>query len=203
MSNSTRTSLKFYKLFFCGLIVLLGSCTAEDKDGSDSPDDVSAALHLAFKTPDWERYINCDKLDLFPYEKNDSTNVVSAESASTAEVFYFSYPKDSSKIVKAKLLSKHKIMEYGSNDEPFQFSQKLPLDANSINDITKRLVSAEGLSDTEYNQVIDVKYVKSEANYAVFTVRCKYEMNTYLVSTPETTKRTTGTFAFKIRTTKL
>lgn len=201
MTNFTSTSLKFYKLFFFSLVILFGSCSSdENKDGSDS--DVSEALHLSFKTPDWEQYINCDKLDLIPHETNDSTNVVFATSASTRETFFFSYPKDSSKIVKAKLLSKHKIMEYGSNNEPFQFSQKLPLDANSIDDTARRLISAEGLSDTEYNQIIDVKYVKSEADYAVFTVRCKYEMKSYLESTPETTKRITGTFAFKIRTTK-
>ncbi|REH01669.1 hypothetical protein [Flavobacterium aquicola] len=202
MTNFTSNS-KFYKLFFCSLIILFGSCSSDEgKDESGTTPEVNETLHLAFKTPDWERYINCDRLDLFPNAVNDTTYTVSASSESTRETFYFSYPKDSSKIVKAKILSKHKIMEYGSNNEPFQFSQKLPLDGNSIDDTTKRLVSSEGQSDTEYNQVVAVKYLKSESNYAVFRVQCKYEMKTYLINTPETIKKITGTFAFKVRVSK-
>lgn len=204
MRNITLTSSKFYKLYFFCLIILFSSCSNdESKDDSNSPENVSEALHLAFKTPDWERYINCDRLDLFPNAINDSTNVVSAPSESTRETFFFSYPKDSSKIVKAKILSKHKIMGYGNNNEPFQFSQKLPLDASSIEDTSKRLVSSEGLSGNEYNQVVEVKYLKSELNYTIFRVRCKYEMKTYLVDAPGTVKNVTGTFAFNIRTTRL
>ena len=203
MGNITPTPLTFCKFFFCCLIILFNSCSSdENKDESDSESEVSEALHLAFKTPDWERYINCDRLDLIPNAINDSTNVVFASSESTRETFFFSYPKDSSKIVKAKILSKHKIMEYGNNNEPFQFSQKLPLDGNSIDDTTKRLVSSEGQSDTEYNQVIGIKYLKSESNYAVFRVQCKYEMKTYLIDATETIKNVTGTFAFKVRVAK-
>ena len=204
MKNITLTSSKLYKIFFCSLAILLSSCNAEEeKEDSNSSTEVSDVLHFDFKTPNWEQYINCEDLDLFPQAKeNDSTFSVSSSSASTRQTFYFSYPKDSSKIVKTKLLSKHKIMEFGSNEEPFQFSMKLPLDKNSITDLTKRLVSLEGFSATEYNQVIDVKYFKSEPKYAIFKVKCKYEMNTYLLESPETIKKVTGTFAFKIRTTK-
>lgn len=202
MTNFTPRSLKFYKLFFCCLIILLGSCTSEDKKESDSTSEISESLHLAFKTPDWEQHIDCDKLDLFPNAINDSTYVVSATSASTKETFYFSYPIYSSKMVKAKILSKHKIMEYGGNEEPFQFSQKLPLNGSSIDDTSKRLVSAEGLSDSEYNQVVEVKNIGSEGNYDLFKVVCKYQMKAYLVTDPGTIKNITGTFAFKIRTSK-
>ncbi|PKB15341.1 hypothetical protein [Flavobacterium sp. 5] len=203
MKNISFTPSKACKLFFYCLILFISSCSSdENKNDSENSTEVSDALHLAFKTPDWEQNINCEKLDLFPDAQNDSTNVVSASSASTRETFYFSYPKDSSKIVKTKILSKHKIMELGSNNEPFQFSQKLPLNASSIDDTTKRLASLEGLSDTEYNQVIEIKYLKSESNYAVFIVKCKYEMKAYLIETPETIKKITGTFSFKIRTTK-
>ncbi|MWB96169.1 hypothetical protein GON26_17540 [Flavobacterium sp. GA093] len=205
MKTISFSSSKICKLLFCSLVILFSSCSSEDsKDGNESenPDTVSDALHLAFKTPDWEEYINCEQLDLFPQSINESTSYVSASSASTRETFFFSYPSDSSKIVKAEILSKHKIMEFGSNDEPFQFSQKLPLDRNSIDDTTKRLVSSEGLSTNEYNQLVEVKYLKSEKDYAVFRVKCKYEMTTYLVNSPETTKKVTGTFAFKIRTSK-
>ena len=67
-------------------------------------------------------------------------------------------------------------MEYYSNEEPFQFSQKLPLYQNSLNNPTTKLVSNEGFSDTEYNEVTEVKYIKSEANNAVFRVKYIYKL---------------------------
>lgn len=190
---------KILKLFFCSLIVLFCSCSNND---SDDDQEVTDELHLSFKTPEWERYINCEHLDLFPEERNNTTYAVFASSESTRETFVFSYPKDSSEIVKTKALSKYKIMEFGANNEPFQFSQKLPLNAESIDNTSKRLVSAGGFSDTEYNQVLEVKYLKSEPDYTVFRVKCKYEMKAYVTSDPENKINITGTFAFKIRTTK-
>lgn len=174
------------------------SCT----ESSDSNATVSDNLHMAFKTPDWERNIDCSKLDLTPEVINDSTFGVGAMSASTRESFFFTYPRYSSKIVSPKYLRKHKIVAVDDNNAPFQFSQKLPLNANSLDDSSKKLVSAEGFSDTEYNQVIEVKFISSEANYDIFRVKCKYEMKMYLPLTPEITKPVSGTFTFKIRTTK-
>lgn len=201
MMNFTVTFSKFQKIFLCGLMVVFSSCTSDDKDESDSG-GTSESLHLSFKTPDWERHIDCDRLDLTPNAINDSTYVVHSSSESTGETFVFSYPRYSSKMLKAKTLSKHKIMDYGYNEEPFQFSQILPLDANSIKDTSKRLVSAEGLSDSEYNQVVKVEHLGSEGTYDLFKVVCKYQMQTYLVANPETIKTVTGTFAFKVRTSK-
>ncbi|PWA04452.1 hypothetical protein [Flavobacterium psychrotolerans] len=194
--------LRNFKIIFSALSLglVLNSCSSDSETSNSVA--TSDALHLAFKTPDWERNINCELLDLNPTIINDSTSIVSASSASTRETFYFSYPNDSSKIVKAKYLKKYKIMSVYGNVEPFQFSQKLPLDANSIESLDKRLVSTEGFSTSEYNQVLEVKYLKSEQNFAVFRVKCKYEMKAYLVSTPEIIKPVSGTFTFKIRTTK-
>lgn len=197
----TKT-LKIMAVYAAVFSIAAVSCTAEDDKSSDDPNAVTEDLHLSFKTPDWERKINCEKLDLFPNEINDTTSTVNASSESTRETFCFSYPRDSSRIVKAKILKKHKIMTTYENNEPFQFSQKLPLDANSIDDTSKRLISLEGLSETEYNQVVEIKYLKSEAKYAVFIVKCKYEMKTHLVSSTEIIKPVSGTFTFKIRTSK-
>lgn len=88
------------------------------------------------------------------------------------------------------------------NTAPFQFSQKLPLNESSLDDLTKKLISIEGFSDTEYNQLIEVKYLASEKDYAVFRVKCEFKMKTYLVSAPETIKNVTGSFTFNVRTTK-
>ncbi|WP_310559925.1 hypothetical protein [Flavobacterium sp.] len=183
--------------------MLLFSCSGgETTDDTTNPTTVSDNLHLAFKTPDWERNIDCTLLDLTPTVYNDSTYGVSATSASTKETFCFTYPKYSSKIVNPKYLKKHKVMSIYDNNVPFQFSQKLPLNENSLDDLSKKLVSSEGFSATEYNQVIEVKYLSSEANYDVFRVKCKYEMKMYLPATPDVIKPVSGTFTFKIRALK-
>jgi hypothetical protein len=183
--------------------LLLFSCSSSDKtEINENPITVSDNLHFAFKTPDWERTIDCSKLDFIPTVYNDSTYGISATSASTQETFCFTYPKDGSKIINPKYLKKNKIMSIYENNAPFQLSQKLPLNENSFDNLSKKLVSAEGFSSTEYNQVLEVKYLSTEESYMVFTVKCKYEMKMYLPATPEVIKPVSGTFTFKIRTTK-
>ena len=181
---------------------ILTSCSADENKDSDSSNPASLDLHFAFKTPDWERKIDCTLLDLYPSFVNDTTSSVSATSASTKESFWFTYPKDSSEIVRPRTYKKYKIMEYGYNEEPFQFSQVLPLDASSLGNSSKTLVSKAGFSVSEYNQVTEIKYIKSESQYAVFKIKCAYEMKTYLPSTPDVIKPVTGTYAFIIRTSK-
>lgn len=179
-----------------------GSTTIVFTSDTPIPVVVTDNLHFLFTTPDWSRDINCELLNFYPTAVNDSTSYVYATSQSTNAVFCLSHPKDSSNIVKTKIFKNHKIMSIYDNKEPFQLSLKLDLDANSNGDLTKRLVSQEGFSATEYNQVTEVKYLASETNYAVFRVKCKYEMQMYLASDPTVIKTVSGTLAFKIRTTK-
>jgi len=171
---------------------------------SDTPNPVVVTdnLHFSFTTPDWSRDINCELMNFYPTVVNDSTYYVYANSLSTNATFCLSHPKDSSNIVKTRMFKNHKIMSIYDNKEPFQLSLKLDLDANSNGDLTKRLVSQEGSSPTEYNQITEVKYIASEPNYAVFRVKCKYEMKMYLPSDPSVIKPVFGTYTFKIRTTK-
>jgi hypothetical protein len=181
-------------------ILFIGySCSNETSSESTNNSD---ALHFSFKTPDWERWVKCE-LDFEPITLNDSTNILSFSSASTNASLCFSYPKDSSKIVNNRELKKFKIKSYLDNDAPFQFSQKLPLNQNSLNDLTTKLVSNEGFSDTEYNEVTEVKYIKSEINNAVFRVKCNYKLNARIISTPEISKPVSGTFTFLVRTSKI
>jgi hypothetical protein len=184
------------------LLILLTSCTTEENKDAEGSNPAALDLHLAFKTPDWERKIDCTLLNLYPAFVNDTTSSVSAFSASTKEAFWLTYPKDSSQIVRLRTYKKYKIMEYGSNDEPFQFSQKLPLNESSLDDLSKKLISKAGFSATEYNQVTEIKYIRSETQYAVFKIKCAYAMKTYLPSTPDIVKPVTGTYAFIIRTSK-
>lgn len=174
------------------------SCSS-DEEGDDTDDgSVSNTLHLKFKTPDWERTINCEQLDLMPMNPADGVFAVSATSASTNETFYFSYPQDSSDMNQVSNYKKYGIVGYGDNDEPFQFSQKLP-DNQGSND---RLISLPDNSNTYYNEVEKIEYVGHEAEYSIFKVKCKYNMRTYLLSNEATIKDVSGTFHFKIRTTR-
>ena len=188
---------------FSFLMSVFYSCNTESNtDSASSNSDAFNKLHFSFKTPDWERWVDCD-LDFPANALNDSTNIISFYSASTKAALCFTYPKDSSKIVKNRELKKYKIKSYLDNEEPFQFSQKLPLDQNSLDDLSKKLVSNEGFSDEEYNQVTEVKYIKSETNYSIFRVKCSYKLKARIISTPEISKPVSGTFTFLVRTTKI
>ena len=70
------------------LLILFGCSSSEDSP--NDPNTISNNLHLSFTTPDWDKFINCDLLDLFPVSINATTNYVSATSASTKETFCFS-----------------------------------------------------------------------------------------------------------------
>ena len=201
-TNTMRYNSKLNFLTAITSLMLFSCSSGENTEGNEIPVTVSDNLHMAFKTPDWERNIDCSLLDLYPTVYNDSTYGVSATSASTKETFCLTYPKYSSKIVNSKYLKKHKIMSIYDNNAPFQFSQKLPLNQNSLDDLSKKLVSSEGFSATEYNQVEEIKYIASDGIYDIFRVKCKYEMKMYLPTTPDIIKPVSGTFAFKIRTLK-
>lgn len=184
------------------ILLLLTSCTTEENKDADITNPAALDLHLAFKTPDWERKIDCTLLDLYPIVFNDTTSGVSAFSASTKEAFCLTYPKDSSEMVRPRTYKKYKVMEYYANEEPFQFSQKLPLNETSLDNLSKKLISKAGFSAVEYNQVTEIKYIRSEAQYAVFKIKCAYEMKTFIFLTPDVIKPVTGTYAFIIRTSK-
>lgn len=160
---------------------------------------VDNTLHLAFKTPDWERKIDCTHLDLNPLNLNDSTSYVSATSASTNETFYFSFPRDSTAMVRPSNIKKYLIAVTGGNKRPFEFSQKLPVTAGA----ESKLISSEGLTASSYNEVVEIKYIGVQGNFAQFQVKCRYSMNMYEASNESNKKVVTGTFNFKVKTTRL
>jgi hypothetical protein len=185
-------------------LLVLFICSSYTKGpGSESLTSISSdQLHFSFKTPDWNGYVPC-KLDFDAIALNDSTNVIAFDSASTNASLCFSYPKDSSAIVKNRQLKRYKIKSHFENNAPFQFYLKLPSDKNSLDDLTKRLFSNAGFSETEYNEVAEVKYLKSEPNCAVFIVKCNYKLNARIAATPKLSKPVSGTFTFLVRTSKV
>lgn len=195
-----KTAKIIVPLFF--LVLFICSSYTKGPSSEFSSNNSSDQLHFSFKTPDWNGYVPC-KLDFAAIALNDSTNVIAFDSASTNASLCFTYPKDSSEIVKNRELKRYKIKSHFDNDAPFQFSLKLPLDKNSLDDLTKRVVSNEGFSETEYNEVTEVKYIKSETNNAVFRVKCNYKLNARIIATLEMSKPVSGTFTFLVRTSKI
>lgn len=82
----TFTTLSTY-LFLISIV--LSSCSTDENNDADVTNPVVLDLHLAFKTPDWQRKIDCTLLDLYPSFVNDTTSSVRATSASTKEAFWF------------------------------------------------------------------------------------------------------------------
>ena len=187
------------KLLLAVCIAFFG-CSGDNDSPADgnSPDSISNTLHMSFTTSDWDRFINCEKLDLYPVSVNETTSTVSATSASTAETFCFSIPVDSSAMVSPSNLKKYAIATYFDNSAPFQFSQKLPVTSGS----STYLVSIGGLTEESYNEVTEIKYIGKETNYSLFTVKCRYKMLAYPIGDETTVKAISGTFHFKVRTSR-
>ncbi|MFD2164568.1 hypothetical protein ACFSJU_19335 [Paradesertivirga mongoliensis] len=189
---------KFYKLFLIALSVsaVFACQKGDDDDSSEETTGIDNTLHLAFKTPDWERKIDCTHLNLDPIFLDDVTYYVSATSASTQETFYFSFPRDSSEMVKPSNIKKHAIVVTGANSSAFEFSQKLPVTAGA----QSKLISEAGLSDNSYNEVVEIKYVGVSNNMALFQVKCRYSMVMHEALNETNKKTVTGTFHFKVKT---
>ncbi len=193
------------------LLILFSTCIITCKKGAEDPSGgdkgsgkeitignggtVDNTLHMAFKTPDWERKIDCTHLDLDPIGLNDSTSYVSATSASTNETFYFSFPRDSSAMVRSSNIKKYDITRVGANKKPFEFSQTLPINAGS----TTKLVSLAGSATDSYNEVLEIKYTGVKGNYAQFQIKCRYSMNMQETLNESNKKLVTGTFHFKVK----
>src|SRR6478736_916514 len=172
-----RTAIGALSLF---LVLGLPGC-GDDEEKDDNPTaGVSESLHFNFKTPDWERNIDCERLDLPSSSLDSVTYITSATSASTLSTFYFSYPKDSSQIVKPANLKQYSIKRVGNNDGPFQLALKLPLTEGS----SQRLISKDGQSADSYNEILAVKYDGHNATEAFFKVKAKYQMQTAEVNDP-------------------
>lgn len=179
----------------CALLLI--SCSGEENDNTNNnTGGVSNTLHLSFKTPDWEEFINCEQLDLYGYPVNETTNYVSATSASTKESFYFAIPATSTAMADPANLKKYAIKEYGNVSAPFEFSQKLPVTKGS----DSYLVSEEGLDDQSYNEVVAITFEGIDGNEAIYKVKCRYQMKAHELNNESNVKTISGTFHFKVRT---
>ncbi len=180
-----------------GFILLFSSCikSASTFDSANT-DGISDQLHFSFSTPDWSRFVPCDLLDDFiSYPLNDSTSFINASSASTKLIWYFSIPRDSSKMTSTSNLKRYSICDYGTNTSPFQYSQRLPITDGS----STFLGSYKGLSDSSYNEVSKITYISSDSVNALFNIKCRYKMIMYEYGTIFNKKNVTGTFNFKVR----
>lgn len=185
------------KILIALCALFLVSCSGEENDNTNNNNGgVSNTLHLSFKTPDWEEFINCEQLDLYGYPVNETTNYVSATSASTKESFYFAIPVTKSAMDDPANLKKYAIREYGNVTAPFEFSQKLPVNKGS----DSYLISEEGLDDQSYNEVVAITFEGNDGNVAIYKVKCRYQMRAHELNNESNVKTISGTFHFKVRT---
>ncbi|QHL88279.1 hypothetical protein GU926_12890 [Nibribacter ruber] len=178
----------------CALFFLT-ACPSDDPEPSQAADD---SLHLAFKTPDWERKIDCTHLDLPSSEYNASTYFTFASSASTRNTFFLSFPKDSSAMAKSSNLKKYTIKEFGQVSAPFQFSFKVPVTEGS----STYLVSQEGFTAEEFNEIVAITYAGASGNEAIFQIKGKYQLSALELNSNGVKKNISGTYHFKVRTTR-
>lgn len=181
--------------FFFG--VILASCSLIGVGEEPIPTGgISESLHFNFKTPDWERKIDCTHLDLPAFGLSEGISYTFATSQSTSSTFFISYPSDSSDMVNPANLKKYGITGYAENEEAFQFSLKLPPTEGS----SERMVSKAGMSENSYNEVTAITYVGHDAGEAIFKIKGRYEMITTLIGEESNEKIVSGTYHFKIRT---
>ncbi len=185
-------------IFFISLIIILNSCTKESNNSSSTE-----SLFMAFKTPDWERTVPCELLVFPPNPINDSTSLAYAQSASTNHYFYLTYPLDSSEMTRPGNLKRYPIADYGANTQPFEFSQKLPMDANSLNDLTRRLASLEGFNASSFNEIQSIKYISSDNQHPTFIIKGIYALQAqHVASNPLVIKPVSGSYALEVKTTR-
>lgn len=180
-------------IFLAGI---LSAC--EPEDNLNWQGEISDVLHLSFMTPEWEKFINCEHLDLYPNSLDENISYVTATSQSTRQRFYFTYPSDSSAIVSPGNFKKYSIREFGAHTGPFEFSQVLPVKEGG----GSFLGSKENIGEDSFNEIVEIKYVGSENEYAIFTVKSRYTMTAYEYDNQTNEDVITGTFHFKIRTTR-
>jgi hypothetical protein len=191
----TSTHRVFAMALACLSLCFLTACPSTDSDPTPEVDD---SLHLAFKTPDWERKIDCTHLDLPSSEYNATTYYTFASSASTRNTFFLSFPKDSSAMVANGNLKQYSIKNFGQMSGPFQFSFKVPVTEGS----STYLVSQEGFSGQEFNEITSIKYVGASGNEAVFQIKGKYQLSALELNSNNVKKNISGTYHFKVRTTR-
>lgn len=129
------------------LVVIISFTACEEED--TTPEVVSNTLHFAFKTPDWERTIDCTHLDLEPMYASDELDYIFATSASTKSTFFLVLPSDVNEYAKPENIKKYAISEHGEITEgPFSFSLKLPVTQDG-----SYLYSEFGQSEESYNEI--------------------------------------------------
>ncbi len=165
---SSRLTLVLGLAAALGLTACFGS---DDKAKDPAPTDgISDNLHFAFKTPEWERQIDCEQLAM-PFSSYNGVAGVGGTSASTAVAFYFQYPADSTALVQAAVLRRYPIARQIAGSRLGELSLRVPVTAGS----SSFLMPKAGQSATSYNEIVSVKYTDRRNGYPRFDIKCRYQ----------------------------
>jgi len=188
-----------------GLGLLIASCGKSNDPSPDNNDDPGSApiansLHIAFKTPDWQRHIDCTHLEMPPTALGDNTFMISGTSASTLVTFYFAYPRKSAMLAQPSNIKKYGVSDVATPGDFFEMAMKLPLSEDKLSTEYGRLVSNEGNSQDEYTEITSIEKTGSEGSYDLYNIKGRYAFKARLV--PEdgsADKPVSGTFHFRVK----
>lgn len=174
-------------------IVSVSSCKKEDSTtptGSNNNNNNSVELYTHFKTPVWERKVPCEQMVFYVTEgTTDSTFLAGGTSNSTKFKILLAIPSDSTRLASTAANTKGGIYLAGSDNRmwdstsvdvaqpaPFYLAFNVPIDESHLDQSSTYLRSMPTENRTYYNQVTSIKYVKSEAKFAIFLVKGNFSL---------------------------
>ncbi len=189
MKNSLRNTFAIT----CLIIIFFHTNCTKPSTSTNANNTNTDDLHISFNTPDWNANINCEQLQL------DATNagLLTAQSQSTKEIFYFYVPKDSSQWMQTGNLKKYPI----GIDTNFYFNQTLPYNSGSN---TRLIGINQYSSDSSYNEITSIQYSHSDNTGAYFIIKANYKMIMKVLysNSLDTIKYVYGDYCFKVKTNK-
>jgi hypothetical protein len=170
----------------------MSSCKKENttNPSGNNTGTSTADLYTHFKTPSWEKTVPCEELVFYAdAAATDSTFLAGGTSSSAKFKILLSVPRDSSKLATTATNGKYGIYLAGSDDNmydstsvmvssppPFYLAFTVPIDESHLQQSSTYLRSIPTENRAYYNQVTQIKYVKSESNHAIFLVRGNFSL---------------------------
>ena len=191
-----------------GISLLIASCSKSNDPSPDSNNDpgnstIANNLHIAFKTPDWQRQIDCTHLEMPPVSVGDNTFMISGTSASTLVTFYFCYPRKSAVLAQASNVKKYGVSDVAATGDVFEIAMKLPQSGDKMGTEHGRLVSNEGNGQGEYTEIVSIEKTGTDGAYDLYNIKGRYAFKARLLPDNGTDiKPVSGTFHFRIRAEK-
>jgi len=200
-----KTTILYLLLGCCFLSVSCNKADDPSPGSNNNPGNGSIAnsLHIAFKTPDWQRHIDCTHLEMPPAPVDGNTFMISGTSASTLVTFYFCYPRKSAALAAASNIKKYGVSDVMATGDVFEMAMKLPQSEDKMGTEHGRLVSNEGSGPEEYTEIVSIEKTGTDGAYDLYNIKGRYAFKARLVPDNGTgIKPVSGTFHFRVKAEK-